>query len=28
LVKLLRDLRRELADKGRPYVPLPNVMDI
>jgi Restriction endonuclease len=28
LVKLLRDLRRELADKGRPYVPLPDVMDI
>ena len=28
LLKLLRDLRRELADRGRPYVPLPDVMDI
>ena len=28
LLKLLRDLRRELADKGRPYVPLPDVIDI
>lgn len=28
LLKLLRDLRRELADKGRPYVPLPELMGI
>jgi hypothetical protein len=28
LLKLLRDLRRELADKGRPYVPLPELIDI
>lgn len=25
LLQLLRDLRRELADKGRPYVPLPDL---
>lgn len=28
LIELLRDLRRELADKGRPYVPLPELMDV
>jgi hypothetical protein len=28
LLRLLRDLRRELADKGRPYVPLPELVGI